>query len=81
MSGLGGYARPASARTEQTRGTYTSPAAKTAAPWYKNQTVMHQKFGRGIVTEVEKAPDNDFYVTALFKEGKKKILGKFLTTS
>lgn len=81
MSGLGGYARPASARTEQTRGTYTSPVAKTAAPWYKNQTVMHQKFGRGIVTEVEKAPDNDFYVTALFKEGKKKILGKFLTTS
>ena len=51
------------------------------SPWYKNQTVKHQKFGTGLVTDVEKAPDNDFYVTALFKEGKKKILSKFLRSS
>ena len=55
--------------------------AHHAMPWYKNQSVMHQKFGTGIVTEVEKAPDDDFYVTALFKSGKKKILGKFLNPS
>lgn len=46
--------------------------------WQKNQTVYHAKFGVGVVTEVEKAPDEDFYVTVLFRAGKKKILGKFL---
>ncbi|MBM3893443.1 ATP-dependent DNA helicase PcrA [Candidatus Dependentiae bacterium] len=65
---------------------YSSPSSTTAdagpkAKWYKKQTVYHQKFGPGIVTDVEKAPDNDFYITALFKQGQKKILGKFLDTS
>lgn len=56
----------------------TTPAKKSAATWAKNQNVYHQKFGTGIVTEVERAPDNDFYVTALFRAGKKKLLGSFL---
>ncbi len=46
--------------------------------WTKNQTVYHEKFGVGIVSDVERAPENDVYVTALFKMGKKKILGSFL---
>ncbi|MFA5306955.1 MAG: UvrD-helicase domain-containing protein [Candidatus Babeliales bacterium] len=55
-------------------------AAKTArTPWAKNQTVFHQKFGVGIITDVEKAPEQDFYITALFKCGKKKILASFLS--
>ncbi len=60
--------------------TGTAPAGPKAK-WYKKQTVYHQKFGPGIVTDVEKAPDNDFYVTAIFKLGQKKILGRFLETS
>ncbi len=59
--------------------TPTTTAPK--APWYKKQTVYHEKFGTGIVTDVEKAPDQDFYVTAIFKVGQKKILSKFLTKS
>lgn len=55
-----------------------TPAKKQGQAWAKNQNVYHQKFGAGIVTEVERAPDNDFYVTALFRAGKKKLLGSFL---
>lgn len=47
-------------------------------PWYKNQKVNHKKFGPGIVIEVEKVTDEEFYVTAIFKIGKKKILSTFL---
>ncbi len=48
------------------------------SPWAKHQTVFHEKFGVGIITDVEKAPENEYYVTALFKLGKKKILSRFL---
>lgn len=48
-------------------------------PWKKNDTVTHQKFGRGIVTGVEAADDSDFYLTVIFKVGQKKILSKFIT--
>jgi DNA helicase II / ATP-dependent DNA helicase PcrA len=48
------------------------------SPWAKHQTVFHEKFGVGIVTDVEKAPENEYYITALFKLGKKKILSRFL---
>lgn len=49
-----------------------------AATWYKNQKIQHKKFGSGIVTEVEKIGDGEFYVTAIFKIGKKKILSSFI---
>lgn len=52
------------------------PVKKT--PWYKNQSVNHKKFGVGIVLDVEPASDGNFNVTALFREGKKKILSTFL---
>ncbi len=46
--------------------------------WAKNQTVYHQKFGAGLVAEVERAPEQELYVTVMFKGGKKKILSRFL---
>lgn len=46
--------------------------------WYKNQKVVHKKFGPGIVTEVERVSNDEFYITAIFKIGKKKILSTFL---
>jgi len=51
---------------------------KITAGWKKNQTVIHPKFGAGLVTHVEPAPSNEYYVTALFRVGKKKILSHFL---
>ncbi len=50
----------------------------TKTQWHKNQSVNHKTFGRGIVVDVEPAADGAFNVTAIFKEGKKKILSKFL---
>jgi len=46
--------------------------------WKKNQSVRHSTFGTGIILDVEKATDHDFYLTVLFKSGKKKILSNFL---
>jgi DNA helicase-2/ATP-dependent DNA helicase PcrA len=56
-------------------------ASSSTAAWYKKQTVYHEKFGTGVVTDVEKAPDQEFYVTVIFKAGQKKILSKFLSKS
>ncbi len=53
------------------------PAGKTGS-WSKNQTVGHASFGTGIVVSVEHAPEDEMYITALFKGGKKKILSRFL---
>ena len=64
----------------QTKKTTFAPATTPAGcPWKKNDTVMHQKFGRGIITGIEAADDNDFYLTVIFKVGQKKILSKFVT--
>jgi DNA helicase-2/ATP-dependent DNA helicase PcrA len=46
--------------------------------WQKNQPVLHAKFGRGIVTNVEKADGEEYYITAIFKNGKKKLLSSYL---
>lgn len=46
--------------------------------WHKNQHVTHKKFGTGIVTGVEKAEGEEYYITALFKMGKKILLSSFL---
>lgn len=57
----------------------TQPTPPPGNPtWYKNQSVNHKKFGRGIVTDVEPSSEGNFHVTAIFKEGKKKILSSFL---
>ena len=56
----------------------STKSVDTSVPWYKNQKIQHKKFGPGIVTEVEKIGDGEFYVTAIFKIGKKKILSSFI---
>lgn len=65
-----------------TRPAATKIVAKPTAPkpsdWAKNQAVMHQTFGTGIIVQVEKADDNEYYITALFSSGKKKLSSKFL---
>lgn len=48
-------------------------------PWKKNDRVIHKTFGMGIVTLVEKASGEDYFITAIFKTGTKKILSSFLT--
>ena len=76
--------KPSSTPTiPSSRPIYTSTPTPSAdpqpiGPWNKNQKVTHKKFGMGIITEVEKIGDNEFYVTAIFKLGKKKILSNFL---
>jgi DNA helicase II / ATP-dependent DNA helicase PcrA len=55
--------------------------AKTNKPttnWKKNQPVIHKKFGTGIIKKIEKKDEAQFYITALFKCGEKKILSNFL---
>lgn len=53
-------------------------AKPTAVAWIKDQRVIHKAFGPGIITQVEKASDSDYYITAIFKAGKKKVLSSFL---
>lgn len=51
----------------------------SSCPWKKNDGVIHQKFGHGIITGVETADEEEFYLTIIFKVGQKKILSKFVT--
>ncbi len=72
---------PARASRTMATATVTKPKPEVIekqAAWYKNQSVNHKKFGRGIVLDVEPASDGNFNVTAIFKDGKKKILSTFL---
>ncbi|MCB9493221.1 MAG: UvrD-helicase domain-containing protein [Epsilonproteobacteria bacterium] len=48
------------------------------APWKKNQQVKHKKFGLGIITHVEEKNAKEYYITAIFSIGSKKILSNFL---
>ncbi len=55
------------------------PSVKTPSiGWQKNQQVHHTKFGVGIVTKVEKADGDDYYITAIFKNGHKTLLSSYL---
>jgi len=44
----------------------------------QNQPVLHQKYGAGIIKEVEARSDGSLSVTVKFKIGEKKILSQFL---
>lgn len=59
----------------------TTPVSlKTAknAPWKINQTVVHAKFGVGLVKKIEERNDGSCYITAQFKSGEKKLLSTFV---
>lgn len=47
--------------------------------WEKNQLILHKTFGTGIITKVEKKDNAQFYITAIFKCGEKRVLSDFLT--
>lgn len=71
--------KPQTNRLAEVPVTTQSESTQSMGGWTKNQTVHHDKFGTGIVTSVEKAEGDDFYITALFRIGKKKILSSFLS--
>ncbi|MFC1894819.1 ATP-dependent helicase [Candidatus Dependentiae bacterium] len=50
-----------------------------STPWKKNQPVKHKKFGIGIIKKIEKKVGNEYYITASFKCGEKKLLSSFLS--
>jgi hypothetical protein len=52
--------------------------ASTSAPFKIRQSVKHEKFGIGLVTEIEEKLNEVFFVTVSFKTGKKKLDSKFL---
>jgi len=52
--------------------------ASTMGGFKKNDLVRHQSFGSGIIIKIEKADGDNYYITALFKTGQKKVLSSFL---
>jgi DNA helicase-2/ATP-dependent DNA helicase PcrA len=71
------YARPAT--NNHSNSLNPKDTAAVEGIWKKNQTVKHAKFGTGIITGIEKATDNEYYLTIIFKAGQKKILSSFLS--
>ncbi|QQR49625.1 UvrD-helicase domain-containing protein [bacterium] len=68
----------AKATTHHKAPAFSTNATTPTGTWYKNQLVEHVKFGKGIVTHVEKADGDTYHVTAIFQSGSKKILSSFL---
>ncbi len=70
---------PITSSTPSSTPSFTAAKKTENTPWCKNQRVMHKQFGQGIVMEVEKISANEYYISAVFKVGRKKILSTFLT--
>ena len=58
--------------------TLRSQPESISCIWKKNAAISHNTFGVGIVKSVEKKEDDQFYVTAIFACGEKKVLSTFL---
>jgi DNA helicase-2/ATP-dependent DNA helicase PcrA len=56
------------------------PSKKPTSPtgWKKNQIVTHPAFGQGIIIQIEERANDQHFITALFRAGKKKILSTHL---
>ena len=65
--------------TEKKEFIQTKKITNSDGPWKKHQLVNHKKFGVGTIKEIEKKDDNQFYITAIFNCGEKKILSNFLS--
>ena len=50
----------------------------TPTAWRPNQVVLHATFGIGRIVGVEKRNDGNWSITAQFRNGKKKVLSRFL---
>lgn len=70
--------RDARQQPEPSRPTPSSAPSAVSAIWKKNRPVHHPKFGTGVIKAVEKKDEQEFYITAVFKAGEKKILSSFL---
>lgn len=46
--------------------------------WKKNQPVCHEKFGMGIIKDIEIKSDKNYHLTVQFKTGTKKIDARFV---
>lgn len=60
-----------------------SKSSAPAAPWKRNQLVLHKKFGPGLVKKVEAATSGNttnatYYLTIKFKDSERRILSSFV---
>lgn len=58
--------------------TVITPAKTSLGAWKTGSVVRHDKFGQGTIIKVEKASDQNFYLTVAFKAGQKKLLSSFV---
>jgi len=65
-------------KPKTTKSTKKSFKASQTTTWRKNQTVVHKKFGTGLIKKVERKNSDEYYLTVLFKTGEKKLLSSFL---
>ena len=78
---------PTSWKTQHYKSKYAKKAptnvvkAASGEAWYKNQSVAHATFGNGLVVDVENNSDGTYYITAIFRVGKKKVRSDFLQKS
>jgi DNA helicase-2/ATP-dependent DNA helicase PcrA len=60
--------------------SYFSPAtsADPESAWKKNETVKHATFGLGIIKQVDKRENDQYFLTIIFSVGEKRILSSFV---
>jgi DNA helicase-2/ATP-dependent DNA helicase PcrA len=63
---------------KKTESIYPSMPAHNHESWQKSALVNHKTFGQGIILNVEKAHEENFYLTIAFKSGTRKILSSFV---
>lgn len=72
---------PAKAETSETKFSASKTASASTfakAGWKKNQPVTHQKFGVGIVQDIELRANGTTYLEVKFKTGTKKLDASFV---
>jgi DNA helicase-2/ATP-dependent DNA helicase PcrA len=70
--------KTAPVKAQSKKSNLTSKTKPGSSTIKKNQPVKHEKFGVGIVEEIEKKSDGSLNVTVRFKAGTKKISSTFL---
>jgi DNA helicase-2/ATP-dependent DNA helicase PcrA len=64
-------------QTEQKNVTGTSFIASDASSFSEGDTVLHERFGNGIIISIEGQPPNTTATVQFEKEGSKKLLLRF----
>lgn len=65
-------------KTTEDRASTKVSTFRSSTGFRKNQLVHHEKYGSGLVQDVEEKGDGKKYVTVKFKSSTKKILSEFL---